>query len=495
MKASDIPTKFNIPFADSAGGSFTRPVPEASQIGIQDGAASLETGFPPDTFLPTGAGGVPPFGQDFNGLFNQVTAWSRWQNAGALVEFDSTFSVAIGGYPMGAIVASASVDGQVWFSTADDNTSDPDAGGADWSSLQTARTIDVTGTSTTYTNAQAGGTVMRSNSGSVMVDTLPGTSPGVLGAGRIITVFNNDASGVLAISAGAGATIFRPEARITYLGPGQSASFGSNGANYFQLLAPTRAKLGASIRIFVSLSGNDDNCGLTSGTALITPQRAWDVISVRFDLAGHVATAKFADGTYTSGFVASPNGQQSRYSSIVFEGNTATPANCIISPASGAAVTVAFGGQVTLSGISCASNNSDAITVTDPGSLLILDRVRVNSFASAAIHATFGAMVDFSGAAVTIAGGGAQALLADFAGLIQLQGATVTASGTPNFSDAFATAADCGVINANAATLQGAATGPRYSAIVNGVINTNGGGPNVFPGNLAGSVSNGGVYV
>ncbi len=82
MLAADIPTKFNIPFADNAGGAFIRPIPEASQIGIEAGAASLNDGFPPDTFTPVSAGGTPPFGRDFNGLLNQITAWNRWQNAG-----------------------------------------------------------------------------------------------------------------------------------------------------------------------------------------------------------------------------------------------------------------------------------------------------------------------------------------------------------------------------------------------------------------------------
>ena len=107
MKYSDIPTKFQIPFANSAGAGFVRSVPQASQIGVHDGWASLTDGFPPLNFLPIGSGGVPPFGQDMNGIMKQITQWSRWQNAGGLTEFDSAFVTAIGGYPQGAIIASA----------------------------------------------------------------------------------------------------------------------------------------------------------------------------------------------------------------------------------------------------------------------------------------------------------------------------------------------------------------------------------------------------
>ncbi|NTF54939.1 hypothetical protein G6L12_08535 [Agrobacterium rhizogenes] len=126
MKLSDIPSKFAIPFGASAGGGFIRTIPQASQIGTQDGAASLTDGFPPVTFLPVGSGGTPPWGQDFNGILNQITEWSQWQNAGGLVIYDSTFSTSIGGYPKGAILASSASPGFIWMSTADDNTTNPD---------------------------------------------------------------------------------------------------------------------------------------------------------------------------------------------------------------------------------------------------------------------------------------------------------------------------------------------------------------------------------
>lgn len=134
MELSSIPTKFAIPFASAAGGGYIRPIPQASQIGITNGAASLNDGFPPLTFLPVGSGGTPPWGQDFNGLLKQMTQWTQWQNAGGLVPWDSTFSTEIGGYPQGALVL-GSADGTAWLSTADNNTSNPNSGGANWIGL------------------------------------------------------------------------------------------------------------------------------------------------------------------------------------------------------------------------------------------------------------------------------------------------------------------------------------------------------------------------
>ncbi len=127
MQRADIPTRFPIPFADAAIAPYVHDVPEASQIGITPGAASLTDGFPPANFTPVSAGGVPPWGNDMNGILKQITQWSQWQAAGGPVPYDSSFSTSIGGYPKDAVLASTT-DGYAWLSTADDNTVDPDTG-------------------------------------------------------------------------------------------------------------------------------------------------------------------------------------------------------------------------------------------------------------------------------------------------------------------------------------------------------------------------------
>lgn len=175
MQASDIPSKFPVPWANSAGSGYTRAIPEASQIGITNGAASLADGFPPLTFLPTASGGVPPFGQDTNGVLKQITQWLRWAEAGAPVAWDSSFSSAIGGYPNGAIVASATTAQLWWLSTADNNTTNPDSGGAGWTVWQlgvASRTGALT-VSTTLTAASAG---VYFNVGSGTTQTVPAPS-------------------------------------------------------------------------------------------------------------------------------------------------------------------------------------------------------------------------------------------------------------------------------------------------------------------------------
>lgn len=132
MQSSDIPDKFNIPFGNSAGGSYIRPIPENSQIGINDGWASLTDGFVPLNATPPESGGIPPFMQDMNGILKQISAWSRWVGAGGPVRYDRTFQAAVGGYPKGATVQSAVSDGVWWISLAENNVTNPDSGGAGW---------------------------------------------------------------------------------------------------------------------------------------------------------------------------------------------------------------------------------------------------------------------------------------------------------------------------------------------------------------------------
>jgi hypothetical protein len=136
MQDSNAPTKFPAIWGYGAGGAFIRAIPTLSQIGVQNGAASFQDGFPPNCFVALSAGGAGPFGEDANGILRQLTAGIQWFQAGGPVYFDSAFSTLIGGYPKGAILPSATLLGLLWQSTADNNTTDPDAAGAtNWIAL------------------------------------------------------------------------------------------------------------------------------------------------------------------------------------------------------------------------------------------------------------------------------------------------------------------------------------------------------------------------
>ena len=131
MFSTSIPPKFPIPWGNSAAAGTIRPIPTASQIGTQPGAASLTDGFPPLNGIPVSAGGIPPFQQDTNGILNRITAWDRWHQAGGPVGYDIAFATAAGGYPARALVQSDS--GHAWYENlVDNNFTNPNLGGANW---------------------------------------------------------------------------------------------------------------------------------------------------------------------------------------------------------------------------------------------------------------------------------------------------------------------------------------------------------------------------
>ncbi len=156
MQSSNIPSKIPLPFGYAAGSGYINPIPTASQIGIVNGRASLHDGFPPDTFTPVTAGGVPPFGGDFNGILNEITAIQQWQEAGGFFPFDAGFAATIGGYPKGAILQSSTFNG-LWVSTIENNSNNPDTVGTGWVSFgwEGISQISFTGTSVTLTPLQA----------------------------------------------------------------------------------------------------------------------------------------------------------------------------------------------------------------------------------------------------------------------------------------------------------------------------------------------------
>lgn len=159
MELSSAPPKIVEAWAIN-GNKNTIPVP--TQIPITPGAASWNDGFPPLTMTPVSSGGVPPSGLDMNGALYSISDPVVWYCAGAGFPYDSAFSTAIGGYPLGSRVLAANGAGY-WLSTADNNTTDPDTGGSGWS-LQ-----GVNAYSSVYASAQQ---TLSTGSSKVLFDTV-----------------------------------------------------------------------------------------------------------------------------------------------------------------------------------------------------------------------------------------------------------------------------------------------------------------------------------
>lgn len=118
-------------FAHNAGPDFINSIPETTAA---PGAASFDQGFPPVTMEAPAAGGIPPYGQDFNGILNQITALLAYLNSGNCFPYDGTYATDIGGYAIGAILQRADLTG-FWYNLLAANTSNPDSGGAGWVGL------------------------------------------------------------------------------------------------------------------------------------------------------------------------------------------------------------------------------------------------------------------------------------------------------------------------------------------------------------------------
>jgi hypothetical protein len=346
----------------------------------------------------------------------------------------------------------------------------------------------------TYVAGNANYLVRRSNAGGTMTDTLPGTSPGVMPAGWTMTIANVDASALLSVAAGSGASLVGAAQGFLVLGPNQQATVVSDGANYNVLQAPTRVRLGANTTIYVSTSGSDSNTGLASASAFATIQQGVNVAAKYFDLNGHQLTIQLADGTYTAGVILATPWVGGQPASVILNGNASTPSNVVISTTSAKAV-VAGGTGV---GIALRNLRLQTTTSGDCVQATLASQISISNLvfgASAGPHmsAYTNGMVIIQGN-YSVVGSATDHLVSVAGGCVRVDATTtVTVTGTPNFTAQFASAS-AGNMEVYNATFSGAATGKRYTIQVNGTIATSNGGANFFPGNAAGTTATGGQY-
>lgn len=259
--------------------------------------------------------------------------------------------------------------------------------------------------------------------------------------------------------------------------------------------ATAREVLTANRTYYVRTDGSDSNDGLadTAGGAFLTIQKAFDVICT-IDLNGKDVTVQIGDGTYTAGLNFNKPWVGGN---LVFQGNSGTPANVVISvtSANGVQSTAPLSGVVTIKDLK--------ITCATGGSGLLHNKAGLMQIANLDFGACVTAQIQCQGPGAdilvtgnyAITGACARHFIASEQGRITAASRTITITGTPAFSTAFADASRLGLIMAQGMTFSGSATGARYSAITNAVIHTGGGGATYFPGNAAGSTATGGQYV
>lgn len=131
------PGKIITPWAESG---LKNPIPPAANPAT--GRAGFDQGFSAINMTAKEAGGIPPFGQDFNGIFYEVTNILRYMQAGGQPTFSSALATSIGGYPKGAMVLGS--DGvTLWQSKVDSNSTDPNTDPTDWGTFDIGLKADL----------------------------------------------------------------------------------------------------------------------------------------------------------------------------------------------------------------------------------------------------------------------------------------------------------------------------------------------------------------
>lgn len=253
--------------------------------------------------------------------------------------------------------------------------------------------------------------------------------------------------------------------------------------------------LTANRTYYVRTDGSDSNTGLvdSSGGAFLTIQKAIDVaITINtgaFDITIQLRTGTFAPCTIKS---FQGNGR------IIISGDLTTPSNVVISNSTAATHCITHNTSVRtywkLEGVklvNTGSGSSDGLSMFN--SFIELGKMEFGACTRYCVNLN-NATVQNTGN-LTFSGNTQRGIFGQgcLASWNQSGSLTYTFSGTPAWSTAFCYAAGPCFLGFFS-TMSGAATGKRYLAELNGVIQTFGGGANYFPGDVAGTIATGGQY-
>jgi hypothetical protein len=319
------PDKIITPWATSG---LKATIPETADPVL--GRAGYDQGFPAINMTPKTAGGIAPFGQDFNGIFLDVTKALQFMQAGGTFPYDSTWATAVGGYPVGALVSRTDNQG-LWRNTVANNLTDPETGGAGWqpegsgltsvamassnvtlTPLQAARGIIViTGTLTanlqlifpayvkswTVANAATGAfTVTCKTAAGTGVDIGTGQTTQVYGGGTNILAGLQGITGTLATETVAG---------IAKLSTQVEAIAGTNNTTVMTPLkvkqaitqfAPNNTLATETVAGIATLSTQGEAIAGTSNTTVMTPLKVKQAIT-QFDFLNKASVTVTASGT------------------------------------------------------------------------------------------------------------------------------------------------------------------------------------------------------
>lgn len=279
----------------------------------------------------------------------------------------------------------------------------------------------------------------------------------------------------------------------------ETAQAAAEAAKNIILALPRREMLTGNRTYYVRGDGSDSNNGLanTSGGAFLTIQKAFDT-AYSLDLNGYTVTIQVGNGTYGASLVMSGRLVGARPGSgypLTIQGDTATPANVVLSVASADIFNFYAGAECEIKGFQLQTFTSGNLIVATGHCRVGYGNILFGSTATDQLVAQDWSVIRRT-ANVTIAGNvGGQHWHAVNGGLIASGSGTITLSGTPNFGARFAGVSK-GILNVQGTVFSGGATGTRFLVHENGVIDTDGAAEaSYFPGNAAGTKTNGGIWV
>jgi hypothetical protein len=250
-----------------------------------------------------------------------------------------------------------------------------------------------------------------------------------------------------------------------------------------------RTCLTADLDLYISDGGKDTNDGSRS-QPLATMLHAWQVTRDSIDLCGHAVRFNLLTGLIESPTLEGPFTGQVKAEDVSFVG-------------AGPSVTSlrALPGGINFFAREEARFAVRNVTLAGGDMGIVVEAGTVK--AGGIWFDTMGVCVDACGPRARFTGIGdltflfrqfRSAFTVEDHGQIELP-CSLIISGAPNFANAFVQADLGGMIDAtNAKIAPGSATGKRFNAYSTGIVFTGGsGGPNFFPGNMAGDI-NGGIY-
>jgi hypothetical protein len=238
-----------------------------------------------------------------------------------------------------------------------------------------------------------------------------------------------------------------------------------------------------------SSTGSDSNNGLTSGTAFLTIGKALSTAAL-LDFAGFGITVSLS-GSFTEVVTIPVCTGQTTAAKLIIDGNGS--ATLTSATASGGTVECPKNAQCTIQGLTVSNTGaSSARGVSARGGHIIFGYgMTFGAVANGCqVFANAGGFIECAGQTITVSGNATNFILCSFAGYVSFF--CTIAFGTRTYTTTVS-AADGGQVEING-TFTGTVTAARYSATMNGLIDTYTGNTSYIPGSTAGSTATGGQY-